>query len=85
MLVRRVSTRTASLAEEIRVATVGDQNGVMLFGMGRGGTAGMAGATKVSARREERAIFGGCFFFLLGRGGGFGEWVFGGKGEGLAM
>ena len=51
---KRGSTRTASWAEVIRVAAVGDQRGVMLSGIGLGGTAGMGGARNTSARRGER-------------------------------
>jgi hypothetical protein len=56
IVVRRGSTRTVSWAEEIHVADVGDQRGVMLSGIGTGGTAGIAGVRKTSARRSIDAV-----------------------------
>ncbi len=53
VVVRRGLTRTASWAEEIHVTDVGDQRGVMLSGIGTGGTAGIAGSKKTSARRSD--------------------------------
>lgn len=44
VVVNRGSTSMASCADDIRVEVVGDQRGVMLSGMGTGGTAGIGGA-----------------------------------------
>ena len=59
------STSTASLAVWISVAVVGDQSGVMLSGIGNGGTAGMGGATKTSARSSEEDIVNLAILFLM--------------------
>lgn len=55
-VVKRGSTRTASWAEVIKVAAVGDQKGVILSGIGTRGTAGIGDARKTSALRGVRDI-----------------------------